>query len=342
MRFRPLRTATSPHPVAASEPPPSSMRAVVFDEPGAPDVMRVADIAVPTPALSEVLVRIMAAGVNPIDAKTRAGRGVSGLIDRWPSTLGFDFSGVVVASPYETHELQPGTEVFGMLPFPRSGGSYAEYAVVPSMSVARKPASLSHAEAAGVPLAALTAWGVVVETAHAHEGQRMLIHAGSGGVGHFAVQLAAYFGAQVTTTGSERNLPWLRELGASVAIDYATTRFEDVVGEMDVVIDLVGNVHDDTGSRSLEVLRPGGLYVMVPTGAWPGYAEAAAAAGVRATGYKVIPDGTVLATLARLLDSGAIQVFVDSVHDLGEVAAAHAEVERGHARGKVVLTIGDA
>ncbi|GLJ81079.1 NADP-dependent oxidoreductase [Microbacterium imperiale] len=342
MRFRPLRTATSPHPVAASEPPPSSMRAVVFDEPGAPDVMRVADIAVPTPALSEVLVRIMAAGVNPIDAKTRAGRGVSGLIDRWPSTLGFDFSGVVVASPYETHELQPGTEVFGMLPFPRSGGSYAEYAVVPSMSVARKPASLSHAEAAGVPLAALTAWGVVVETAHAHEGQRMLIHAGSGGVGHFAVQLAAYFGAQVTTTGSERNLPWLRELGASGAIDYATTRFEDVVGEMDVVIDLVGNVHDDTGSRSLEVLRPGGLYVMVPTGAWPGYAEAAAAAGVRATGYKVIPDGTVLATLARLLDSGAIQVFVDSVHDLGEVAAAHAEVERGHARGKVVLTIGDA
>lgn len=342
MRFRPLRTAISPHPVAASEPPPSSMRAVVFDEPGAPDVMRVADIAVPTPALSEVLVRIMAAGVNPIDAKTRAGRGVSGLIDRWPSTLGFDFSGVVVASPYETHELQPGTEVFGMLPFPRSGGSYAEYAVVPSMSVARKPASLSHAEAAGVPLAALTAWGVVVETAHAHEGQRMLIHAGSGGVGHFAVQLAAYFGAQVTTTGSERNLPWLRELGASVAIDYATTRFEDVVGEMDVVIDLVGNVHDDTGTRSLEVLRPGGLYVMVPTGAWPGYAEAAAAAGVRATGYKVIPDGTVLATLARLLDSGAIQVFVDSVHDLGEVAAAHAEVERGHARGKVVLTIGDA
>ncbi|MDD7929047.1 NADP-dependent oxidoreductase [Microbacterium thalli] len=342
MRFRPLRTATSPHPVAAPEPPPASMRAVVFDEPGAPDVMRLADVAVPKPALSEVLVRIMAAGVNPIDAKTRAGRGVAGLIDQWPSTLGFDFSGVVVTSPYETHELQPGTEVFGMLPFPRSGGSYAEYAVVPSMSVARKPTSLSHAEAAGVPLAALTAWGLVVETAHAHEGQRMLIHAGSGGVGHFAVQLAAYFGAQVTTTGSERNLPWLRELGAAVTIDYATTRFEDVVGEMDVVIDLVGNVDDDTGSRSLDVLRPGGLYVMVPTGAWPGYAEAAAAAGVRATGYKVIPDGTVLATLARLLDSGAIQVFVDSVHDLGDAAAAHAEVERGHARGKVVLTIGDA
>ncbi|MDD7943019.1 NADP-dependent oxidoreductase [Microbacterium sp. NE2HP2] len=342
MRFRPLRTATASQPTTPAEATPETMRAVVFDEPGAPEVLRVTDVPVPSPALSEVLVRVVAAGVNPIDTKTRLGRGVAGLIDRWPSTLGFDFSGVVIASPYETHELQPGTEVFGMLPFPRSGGSYAEYAVVPSLSVARKPASLSHVEAAGVPLAALTAWGLVVETAHAHEGQRMLIHAGSGGVGHFAVQLAAYFGAQVTATGSDRNLPWLRELGASVAIDYATTRFEDVVGEMDVVIDLVGNVHDDTGSRSLGVLRPGGLYVMVPTGGWPGYAEAAAAAGVRATGYKVIPDGSVLATLGRLLDSGAIQVFVDSVHDLADVAAAHIEVERGHSRGKVVLTVAES
>ncbi|MGZ0068360.1 NADP-dependent oxidoreductase [Microbacterium arborescens] len=341
MRFRPLRTATASQPTTSAETPPETMRAVVFDEPGAPEALRVAEVPVPSPALSEVLVRVVAAGVNPIDAKTRSGRGVAGLVDRWPSTLGFDFSGVVVASPFETHELQPGTEVFGMVPFPRSGGSYAEYVVVPSLSVARKPASLSHVEAAGVPLAALTAWGLVVETAHAHEGQRMLIHAGSGGVGHFAVQLAAYFGARVTATGSERNLPWLRELGASVAIDYATTRFEDVVGEMDVVIDLVGNVHDDTGSRSLGVLRPGGLYVMVPTGGWPGYADAAAAAEVRATGYKVIPDGSVLATLGRLLDSGAIQVFVDSVHDLADVAAAHVEVERGHSRGKVVLTVAE-
>ena len=132
------------------------------------------------------------------------------------------------SSPYESHPLPPGTPVFGMVPFPRSGGRYAEYAVVPSLSVARKPSSLSHVEAAGVPLAALTAWGLVVETAHAHEGQRILIHAGSGGVGHFAVQFAAYFGAHVTATGSARNASWLRELGASVVIDYTTTRFEEV------------------------------------------------------------------------------------------------------------------
>jgi len=343
-RFRPLRGAstTDASAAAAMPAPPEQMRAVVFDGTGDADVLHETTLAVPRPVLSELLVRVVAAGVNPIDTKTRSGSGVSAEIASYPSTLGFDFSGVVVSAPYDAHPFPPGTEVFGMTPFPRSGGSYAEYAVVPTLSVARKPAALSHAEAAGVPVAALTAWGLVVETAHAHEGQRVLIHAAAGGVGHFAVQLASYFGAHVIATGSATNLPWLRELGASVAIDYATTRFEDVVADVDVVIDLVGNVHDDTGTRSLHVLRPGGLYVLVPTGGWPEYADAAAAAGVRATSYKVIPDGTVLATLARLLDSGAIRVFVDHVYDLADAAAAHREVERGHTRGKVVLAVGES
>ena len=260
MRIRPLRS-TPDAPLTPVAEPPAAMRAVVVDAPGGPDALRAASVPVPSPVLSELLVRVVAAGVNPIDAKTRAGAGVSGAIDAYPATPGFDFSGIVVKSPYESHPLPPGTEVFGMASFPRTGGSYAEYVVAPSLSVARKPAALSHVEAAGVPLAALTAWGLVVETAHAHEGQRVLIHAGGGGVGHFAVQFAAYFGAHVTVTASARNAPWLRELGASVVIDYTTTRFEEVVGEVDVVIDLVGNVGGDTGTRSLGVLRPGGLYV---------------------------------------------------------------------------------
>lgn len=343
MRFRPLRATSpsdAPTPLVAPDLP-EQMRAIVFDAVGDATVLHEARIAAPRPVLTELLVRIVAAGVNPIDAKTRGGAGVSGAIASFPSTLGFDFSGIVVAAPYEAHPFPVGTEVFGMTAFPRSGGSYAEYAVVPSLAVARKPASLSHAEAAGVPVAALTAWGLVVETAHAHEGQRILIHAGAGGVGHFAVQLAAYFGAHVTATGSAANLPWLRDLGADVVIDYASTRFEDVVGDVDVVIDLVGNVHDNTGTRSLTVLRPGGLYVLVPTGGWPDYAAAAAEAGVRATSYKVAPDGGVLATLARLLESGAIQVYIDRVFDLADAAAAHIELERGHTRGKVVLSIGE-
>lgn len=342
MRFRPLRSASSPASELVAMPePPTEMRAVVFDAPGVPTVLHSASVPVPAPVLSELLVRIVAAGVNPIDAKTRSGAGVSGAIGEYPSTLGYDFSGVVVKAPYESHPFQPGTPVFGMLPFPRSSGSYAEYTVVPTLSLARKPSSLSHVEAAGVPLAALTAWGLVVETAHAHEGQRVLIHAGSGGVGHFAVQFAAYFGAHVTATGSARNASWLRELGAAVVIDHTTSRFEEIAANVDVVIDLVGNVHDSTGSRSLTVLRPGGLYVLVPTGSWPGYLEAAAEAGVRATSYKVTPDGATLATIGRLLDSGAIQVYIDQVFDMADAAAAHAALEEGHTRGKIVLRVSD-
>ncbi|MFG6504638.1 NADP-dependent oxidoreductase [Microbacterium sp. P05] len=342
MRFRPSRPESSAHlaPLSALEPP-ADMRAAVIDATGAPSNLHLATVPTPTPVLSEVLVRIVAAGVNPIDAKTRAGSGVANGIAAYPATLGFDFSGVVVRAPFEAHPFPAGTEVFGVSNFPRCGGSYAEYAVVPTLSLARKPSSLSHVEAAGVPLAALTAWGLVVETALAHEGQRMLIHAASGGVGHFAVQFAAYFGARVIATSSARNADWLRELGADVVIDHTTEKFEERAGEVDVVIDLVGNTTDDTGTRSLRVLRPGGLLVEVPTGAWPGYADAAAAAGVRATSYKVIPDGGALATIGRLLDSGALQVYIDSVFDLADAAAAHEQLENGHTRGKLVLQVSE-
>lgn len=343
MRFRPLRPESATVLAAAPTEPsrPDTMRAVVYDAPGDAAALHVVDAAVPAPVLSEVLVRVVAAGVNPIDAKTRAGSGVDGAVAAYPVTPGFDFSGVVVQAPFAAHPFPPGTEVFGMAAFPRTGGSYAEYVIAPSLSLARKPAALSHVEAAGVPLAALTAWGLVVETALAHEGQRILIHAGSGGVGHFAVQFAAYFGAHVIATGSERNLGWLRDLGAAEVVDHAAERFEEVIDPVDVVIDLVGNVHDDTGTRSLSVLRPGGLLVEVPTGGWPGFAEAAATAGMRATGYKVVPDGGTLATIARLLDSRSVHVYIDSVHDLADASAAHARLEDGHTRGKIVLRVSD-
>ncbi|MEV8267121.1 NADP-dependent oxidoreductase [Microbacterium sp. NPDC076911] len=342
MRARPLRTASAQRPdTTPVGETPEIMRAAVFDSPGDASVLHIDTLAVPSPVISELLVRVHAAGVNPIDAKTRGGRGVATAIGSFPSTLGFDFSGTVVSSPYESHPFPPGTEVFGMTHFPRSGGTYAEYVVVPTLSVARKPAALSHVEAAGVPLAALTAWGLIVETAHAHEGQRILIHAGSGGVGHFAVQFAAYFGAHVTVTGSDHNASWLRELGASVVIDYKTTRFEDVVADVDVVIDLVGNVHDSTGSRSLTVLRPGGLYILVPTGSWPEYSQAATEAGVRSTSFKVNPDGAALATIARLLDSGSVRVYIDQIFELTDAAAAHRAIEEGHTRGKIVLHVNE-
>jgi len=318
----------------------STMRAVVIEATGAPDVMSVSEIEQPATANSEFLVKVIAAGVNPIDAKTRGGRGVSGLLD-FPAVLGNDFSGIVVSSPYEGHPIKPGDEVYGMAQVPRYGGTYAEFVSVPSMSIARKPKSLSHVEAAAVPLAALTAWGMVVELAKAHEGQRILIHAGAGGVGHFAIQFARFFGAWVIATGSTRNLGWLSELGANEVIDYTSTRFEEVVTDVDVVIDLIGNVHDKTGTRSLSVLRPGGLIVNAPTGSWDTLIDDAVAGGFRASRYKVSGDGTTLAVISRLLESGDVRVFVDKVFPLDEVAEAHRALETGHTRGKIVLTVAD-
>ena len=174
----------------------STMRAIIMEGTGGPEVLRVADVERPSPVNAEFLIKVVAAGVNPIDAKTRSGRGVSAAIQSYPAVLGNDFSGVVVSSPYEGHPIKPGDEVYGMTMVPRFSGAYAEYVSVPGLAIAKKPRSLSHVEAAAVPLAAMTAWGAVVDVAKAHEGQRMLIHAASGGVGHFAVQFARYFGAR--------------------------------------------------------------------------------------------------------------------------------------------------
>jgi NADPH:quinone reductase-like Zn-dependent oxidoreductase len=319
----------------------ATMRAMAMTQAGGPEVLALTEVDRPVRVNAELLVRVVAAGVNPIDAKTRAGKGAHAAIGSFPVVLGNDFSGIVEEAPYEAHPLQPGTEVYGMGMVPRISGAYAEYLTVTALSVVKKPSMLSHVEAAGVPLAALTAWGMVVETAKAHEGQRMLIHAGAGGVGHFAVQFGAYFGAHVIATGSARNGSWLRELGATEVLDYTAERFDEVLDPVDVVIDLIGNVADETGSRSLRVLRPGGLLVNAPTGSWPTMADEAAEAGVRATGYRVAPDGSTLAVISRLLESGAVRVYVDQVFDLENAADAHRAIEGGHTRGKLVLKVSD-
>lgn len=319
----------------------STMRAAFINATGSPDELVLGDLPRPSKVNSEFIIEVHAAGVNPIDAKTRSGAGAAAAITSYPAVLGADFSGVVVESPFEAHPLSPGTEVYGMAPVPpRSPGTYAQFTAVQALSVAAKPRSLSHIEAAGVPLAAMTAWGAVVELGRAREGQRVLIHAGSGGVGHFAVQFAAYFGAQVFATGSSRNHEFLRSLGAAEVIDYSTTRFEDVARDMDVVVDLIGNVKDDdTGTRSLTTLRPDGLLVSIPSGSWPTVIADAATAGVRATTYKVSPDARILETITRMIDAQDIRVHIDAVFPLEAAADAHRSLEQGHTRGKIVLEV---
>ncbi|MFE6964373.1 NADP-dependent oxidoreductase [Agromyces sp. NPDC057679] len=316
-----------------------TMRALVIDRTGGPDELRLAEVPRPLRISDEVLVRVVAASVNPIDVKTRAGRGTSAAITNWPAVLGHDFAGVVEQVPYAAHPLQPGDRVYGMVRVPRMPGTHAEYTTVSSMSLAPMPASLDFAHAAAVPLAALTAWGAVVDTARVHDGQRVLIHAGGGGVGHFAVQFAAYFGATVTTTASPRNADFLRGLGAHRVVDYTSERFEEVARDQDVVIDLIGNVKDATGTRSLDALRPGGLIVTVPTGSWPTMREEAEARGLRATGYVVSPDARTLAVITRLIDDGAVRVHLDRELPLAEGAEAHRLIEAGHVRGKLVLRV---
>ncbi len=316
-----------------------TMRAMVATGVGGPEVIEPAEWPMPARSGADVLVRVMASSINPIDAKTRAGRGAAAAIRSYPVILGHDLAGVVEQAAYEAHPLQPGRAVYGMTLVARYDGTHAEYAAVPEMFLSPKPASLSFTEAAAVPLAALTAWGMVVEVARAHEGQHMLIHAGAGGVGHFAVQLAAYFGATVTATCSTGNVSFVRELGAHRVIDYSTTRFDDEVSKQDVVIDLIGNVRDDTGSRSLSTLRPGGLIVNAPTGSWPTMIDEAEAVGVRATTYKLSPSAATLAVLTRMFDAGDLRVHLDRVVPLEQVAEAHRLIDEGHTRGKIAIEV---
>ncbi|MEU4891660.1 NADP-dependent oxidoreductase [Streptomyces sp. NPDC044780] len=314
-----------------------TMRAVTISEWGGPEVLSVGEVARPEPLPTEVLVRVHAAGINPVDWKTRAGQGMAGL-QTLPLILGWDVSGVVEEVGFGVTTLAPGDEVYAMPWFPRPAGGYAEFVTAPSRQFARKPASIGHTEAAALPLAALTAWQALVDTAEVEAGQRVLVHAAAGGVGHLAVQLAKHLGAEVIATAREPRHAWLGELGADETIDYTRQRFEDVTGEVDVVIDLIGGL-DATDVRSVAVTRAGGLVVSIPSGVSEGLAAAAGQAGVRTSPLLVEPDAAALTTIAGLVDSGAVRVEVERTFALEQVAEAHRLGETNRTRGKLVLDV---
>jgi len=316
-----------------------TMRAAVIDRFGPASELHLAEVPKAFPISAELLIEVHAAGVNPIDVKTRTGRGVAAAVPGFPAILGSDVAGVIASVPHAAFPMRVGDPVIGMIPVPRTSGSLAEYAPISPLSVAPAPRNLDLVEAAGLPIAALTAYGALHDGAAIQAGQRVLVHAGAGGVGHLAVQLARLAGAEVIATASARNHDFIRELGAQRVIDYRTERFEDAVRDVDAVIDLIGNVHDRTGSRSLRVLRPGGVIVNVPSGSWPGFAEEVAAAGIRGTEYRVAPDGRRLAELVGLVERGELRVHLEEVYPLERAAEAHAAVESGHTRGKIVVRV---
>ena len=303
---------------------------------GGPEVLVVSEVDRPTPLPTEVLVRVHAAGVNPVDWKSRAGGGMAGVLGDPPFILGWDVSGVVEEVGFGVTTVKPGDEVYGMPWFPRAASAYAEYVTAPSRQFALKPANLSHVEAAALPLAVLTAWQALVDTAHVSAGQRVLVHAAAGGVGHLAVQIAKAKGAHVIGTASAGKHEFLKSIGADEVVDYTAVRFEDVVSDVDVVIDLVGG---DNAIRSVGVLKPDGILVAVPSGLQEGVAEAAAKAGVRSTPFLVEPDGAALTEIAGLVADGKIKVQIEAVLPLADAGKAHELGEAGRSTGKIVLSV---
>ncbi|MFI8423491.1 NADP-dependent oxidoreductase [Streptomyces sp. NPDC085479] len=307
------------------------MRAVVVEQWGGPENLVERETERPEPGLNEVLVRVHAAGVNPVDWKTRAG----GALIEWGAVpaVGWDVSGTVEAVGPGVGLFRPGDEVFGMPLFPRQAGGYAEYVVAPARHLASKPATLTHVEAAALPLAALTAWQALVDTADVRPGERVLVHAAAGGVGHFAVQIAKARGAYVIGTASAAKHDLVRELGADEVIDYREARFEDVVTGVDVVLDGLGG---ETARRSLTVLREGGRLITLPG---PDDVPADVPDGVRAVWVLVEPDHLGLREITALVEQGRLRPVIDTVLPLAEAAKAHELGERGRTTGKIVLTV---
>ncbi|EMD24376.1 NADP-dependent oxidoreductase [Amycolatopsis azurea] len=308
------------------------MRIITQQALGGPEVLIVVDAPEPRPLPTEVLVRVKAIGLNPLEARLRAGE--FPLIGQPPFVLGWDVSGVVEAA--RTWRFRPGDEVFGMPLFPRAANAYAEVVSAPALHLVRKPASLSHVEAAALPIVGLTAWQGLVDLGGVTEGDRVLIHGGGGGVGHVAIQLAKAFGAHVIATASESKREFVEGFGADEVIDYTAVDFTEAVRDIDVVLDTIGG---DTVERSLEVLRPGGHLVTAVAEEDAELIARYETAGKRFSGIAVDPDPVALRGLADLVDQGKLRVHVQETFPFERVADAHRLLDGGHLRGKLVLTV---
>jgi NADPH:quinone reductase-like Zn-dependent oxidoreductase len=313
---------------------PATMRAVRQTTLGGPDVLELTDVPRPDPRPTEVLVRVTAAGVNPVDWKCRL-RG--GLLGEPPFTVGWDVAGVVESLGYGVTRFEPGDRVFGMPRFPREAAAYAEYVTSPSRQLARIPEGLSDVEAAALPLAGLTAWQALVETADVRHGNRVLILAAAGGVGHLAVQIAKHRGAYVIGTARAAKHPFLTSLGADEAVDYTTENVTELVREVDVLLDLVGG---ETVADALGTVRDGGICVTVASGAGVGALRERGEGRVHVAGMLVEPDRAGMEALEALVAEGALRPHVAQTFPLAEAWRAHELSEAGRMQGKLVLTVG--
>lgn len=309
-----------------------TMKAVVAHEYGGANVLKIESVPVPAPKENELVVRVMASGVNPADPLILGGKYAKEFGTHLPLVLGYDVAGIVEKTGSAVTKLKVGDRVFAYLLF---GGGWAEYCLTNENEAARMPATLDFTQAAAVPLAALTAWQALIDIARIAAGQTVLIHGGSGGVGTFAIQIAKSRGTRVIATASTANQDLLKQLGADVAIDYTKTKFEDAAKDVDVVIDPVGR---DTLARSYAVVKRGGIVVTLVSRCDPAALEKY---GIRGESLASHPNARELGEIAKLIDAGKIKPVITEVLPLTDAAKATGQAETHHTRGKIVLQVAD-
>jgi NADPH:quinone reductase-like Zn-dependent oxidoreductase len=308
------------------------MKAIVIHEFGGPEVLKLEEVPTPEPAAGEVLITVYASGVNPIDWKIRKGERKEKFPSTLPLILGWDVSGVISKKGTEVTNFKIGDEVYSR-PDPTKNGSYAEYVVVKANQVGRKPTTIDHIHAASVPLAGLTAWQGLFDHGHLMAGQKVLIHASSGGVGSFAVQFAKWKGAYIIGTTSDKNIDFVKQLGADEVIDYKNEKFEDKLKDIDLVFDTIGG---DTQKRSLQVLRSGGRLI---TTLKPENQDIAKEKNIVVEGFMAMSYPEQLEQIATLIDEGKVRTFIAEVFPLEQAVKAQQLSEEGHTRGKIVLEV---
>jgi len=315
-----------------AQPGNPTMKAIMVHQYGGPEVLKLEEVPRPEPKENEVLIRVIAAGVNPVDAGIRSGHYSKYFGPKPPFISGSDVAGVIEESKIDKYKR--GDAVYGYLDLDRGGG-YAEYTIAKDREISAKPKSLSFAEASAVPIVALTAWQALIDTAKLNAGQTVLIHGGSGGVGSFAIQIAKARGAKVFATASTPNQDLLKRLGADVAIDYTKQKFEDIAKDVDVVLDSVG---EDTLQRSYGVAKKGGFVVSLVARPDPMELEKH---GIRGAPLSVAPNSDELAEITKLIGDRKIKVIVSQTFALADATKAQEQAATGHTRGKIVLKVGN-
>jgi NADPH:quinone reductase-like Zn-dependent oxidoreductase len=315
------------------------MKAIILKEAGGTENLVSTEIPIPSPKKGEILVKVRAISINPVDIKTRKGAGLyNSLKNDQPVILGWDVSGDVIELGEDVTSVEEEEEVFGMINFPGHGKAYAEYIVAPANHFADKPDQITHAEAAASTLAALTAWQVLTQQLKVQASEKLVIHAAAGGVGHFAVQIAKYLGAYVIGTGSDANYDFVKELGADDYVDYKNEKFEEVIKDADAVFDTVGG---DNPVRSLDVLKKGGRLVAIAGGVTDEVKKEAETKGVKAWAYLVQSNGDDMEQLAELLEAGTIKPYISKTYSLDQIGEAHKQIETGRTRGKIVIDLNE-